>query len=148
MDIDTLLNKHADNYRFHGVARATLHLLIAQSEDGTLRLWGTDHDEHIDNQDGDLDTQCVQGEGYLYVTNINAIEMSYNEFCGQGGMVLVLEKAARAPYEYDHPTDRRQHIVRVEEWSVIGGLRPVFDEDEDIIEEEAFSLEDLLNGAY
>lgn len=143
VDIDQLLSKSSENYLFHGVRAATLHRLIAQSENGEILLWGTDHDEHIDNEDGELDTEYVQGQGFLYTTDISDIEMSYQEFCDDGGLVLVLEKMVAEPFDFEHPSDRRQHIVKAEEWKVIGGLRPLFDEDE-----ECFSLEDILNEEF
>lgn len=146
-DIDELLNRHSDNYRFHGVQAATLEELISQSKNGEIRLWGTEDDEHV-NEDFDYggDNEYVQGEGFLYVTNISDIEMSYQEFCGGDGMVLVLEKISPDVFEFDHPSDRRQHIIKVEEWKVVGGLRPVLDEDEEIIDQETFSLEEVING--
>ena len=143
-DIDNILSKHSDHYRFHGVRSATLQALIAQAENGQVALWGTDHDEHIDNEDGELEAEYTQGEGYLYVTDISDVEMSFNEFCDEGGLVLVLEKVASEPFEFDHPTDRRQSIIKVEEWKVVGGIRPVVDEDGDVIDQEAFSLEEIM----
>jgi hypothetical protein len=143
MNIDQLLSKHSDNYRFHGVQAETLEVLVAQA-DGSIALWGSDHDEHIDNQDGEFDSELVQGQGFLYTTTINDIEMSYSEFIGESGLVLVLEKVASEPFEVVHPTDRRQRIIKVEDWKVIGGLRPVFDEDGDVIDQEVVSLSELL----
>ncbi len=142
MDIDTLLSKHSDNYRFHGVRGETLEELIRQSTDGQIILWGTDHDEHIDNEDGEMDVEYVQGQGYLYTTDIKSIETSYNEFCADG-LVLVLEKQADEPFEYSYDRNR-QHIIRAEEWRVIGGLRPTFDEDGELIDQEALSLEEII----
>jgi len=142
-DIDQVMSKHSDNYRFHGVRSATLEALIAQASPD-IALWGTDVDEHIDNQDGETEAQYTQGAGFLYVTGVSDIEMSFNEFCDDGGIVLVLEKVASAPFEFDHPTDRRQSIIKVEEWQVVGGLRPVVDEDGEIVDQEAFSLEEIL----
>ncbi len=138
-DIDQVMSKHSDNYRFHGVRSATLEALIAQASPD-IALWGTDHDEHIDGEDAEY----AQGAGYLYVTGISDLEMSFNEFCDDGGLVLVLEKIASEPFEFDHPTDRRQSIIKVEEWQVVGGLRPVVDEDGEIVDQEAFSLEEIL----
>jgi len=143
MDIDNLLSRHSDNYRFHGVSGETLATLVSQSEGQSITLWGTDHDEHIDNADNELETEYLQGAGYLYVTSYNDIDMSYNEFCKNGGLVLVLEKNVDAPFECGHPSDRRQFIIKVEQWTVVGGLRPVFDEDEEIVDQEALSLEEI-----
>ena len=143
MNIDQLLSKHSDNYRFHGVQSETLEALVSQMEDGVISLWGTDHDEHIDNQDGEFDSEYVQGAGFLYTTTINDIEMSYSEFSGDDGLVLVLEKVADEPFEFTHPTDRRQRIIKVEEWKVVGGLRPVLDEDGEICDQEVVSIEEM-----
>ncbi len=145
VDIDNLLSKSNEHYLFHGVRSATLSRLISQSENGSILLWGTDHDEHVDNQDNELDTEYVQGQGFLYTTDISDVEMSYQEFCGEGGLVLVLEKIVSEPFDFEHPSDDRQHIVKVEEWKVIGGIRPLFDEDEEVIGEECFSLEEILS---
>ena len=145
VDIDNLLSKSNEHYLFHGVRAATLSRLIGQSENGSILLWGTDHDEHIDNEDNELDCEYVQGEGFLYTTDITDIEMSFNEFCDEGGLVLVLEKQVEEPFDFEHPSDRRQHIVKFEEWKVVGGIRPLFDEDQDVIGEECFSLEEILN---
>jgi hypothetical protein len=143
MDIDDLMTKSNDYYRFHGVRRATLERLVAQGEGDQLRLWGTDHDEHIDNQDGEFEVEYVRGAGYLYTTDISDLEMSASEFAGDDGLVLVLEKIIDTPFEFEHPSDRRQCIVRAEEWRVVGGLRPVFDEDGDLIDQEALSLDEI-----
>lgn len=147
MDIDDLMIKNSDNYRFHGVRRATLERLVSQSEGGEIRLWGTDHDEHIDNADGEFEVEYVQGEGYLYTTDISDLEMSASEFAGDDGLVLVLEKIVDEPFEFEHPSDRRQCIVRAEEWRVIGAVRPIFDEDGDMIDQEALSL-DAIREEY
>lgn len=145
MDIDELMSKHSDTYRFHGVRSETLSQLVAQSVDGSIALWGTDHDEHVDNWDNEFETKYVQGAGFLYVTRFADVDMSFNEFCDEGGIVLVLEPIIGSePVEFDHPSDRRQLIINVEEWRVIGGLRPVFDEDGDVIDQEAFSLEEII----
>jgi hypothetical protein len=143
MNIDQLLSKHSRNYRFHGVRQATLEALAAQATDGKVALWGTDHDEHVDNQDGEFDAEYVQGAGFLYCTDIRDIDMSYQEFASDG-LVLVLEKVAEQPFEFSHPTDHRQSIIKVEDWKVIGGLRPVFDEDEEVIDQEVVSLDEVL----
>src|SRR6266568_3739070 len=108
VDIDNLLSKSNEHYLFHGVRSATLSRLISQSENGSILLWGTDHDEHVDNQDNELDTEYVQGQGFLYTTDIS----------------------------------------EVEEWKVIGGIRPLFDEDEEVIGEECFSLEEILSEEF
>ena len=143
MNIEQLLSKHSNTYRFHGVRSATLQELLSQSEDGAIALWGTDHDEHIDNEDGEFDTEYTQGAGFLYVTSFRNVEMSFNEFCDEDGIVFVLEPIVTEPFEFDHPSDRRQSIIKAEDWNVIGGLRPVLDEDGDLIEMEAFSLEEI-----
>jgi len=143
MNIDTLLSKHSDTYRFHGVRSATLQELINQSQDGEIALYGTDHDEHIDNEDFEFDAEYTQGAGFLYVTSFRDVEMSFNEFCDEDGMVFVLEPISSEPFEFDHPSDRRQSIIKVEDWKVVGGLRPMFDEDGDLIEMEAFSLAEI-----
>lgn len=152
MTIDELLNKHSDNYRFHGVQAETLEALVEQSQNGQIALWGTERDEHVDGDDFDYeeDNEYIQGDGFLYVTNINDIDMPYQEFCGVNGdgMVFVLEKVVDAPFEFDHPSDRRQRIIKCGEWRVVGGLRPVFDEDEEIVDQEVFSLEEIIGGDY
>lgn len=136
-NVDQLLSKNSENYRFHGVRAATLNRLQAQSEDGNVTLWG-----RVEDEDGNADYE--QGQGELSSTDISDIEMSYNEFCDENGLVLVLEKQVDEPFEELHPTDRREHLIRAEEWKVIGGLRPLFDEDGDVVEEEAYSLEEVL----
>lgn len=136
MNIDDLMSKHSDNYRFHGVRSATLARLIAQSEDNQITLWG-----RVEDEDGCADYE--QGQGELSATDISDIEMSFNEFCDENGLVLVLEKQVASPVDELHPTDRREHLLRCEEWRVVGGIRPVFDEDGDVIDQEAFSIEEI-----
>ena len=136
MDIDQLLSKHSDNYRFHGVREATLSRLVAQSENGQIVLWGRNSESET--------SEYLQGEGELSVTDISDIEMSFNEFCDEGGLVLVLEKIVDEPAEVDHESDGREHLVRVEEWQVVGGIRPIFDEDGDVVDQEAFSLDEIF----
>lgn len=140
-----IFSKFSECY-FHGVRGATLARLVHQSENGQIALWGTDQDEHV-TEDFEK-AEYVQGAGYLYVTDISDMEMSFNEFCDEGGMVLVLEPQVEYPFDFEHPSDYRQHIIKVEEWKVIAGLRPVYDEEdeyqEEIIDHEIFSLEDLL----
>jgi hypothetical protein len=135
-DIDNILSKHSDNYRFHGVRSATLSHLVAQSENGQIVLWGRNSESET--------SEYLQGEGELSVTDISDIEMSFNEFCDESGLVLVLEKIVAEPIEVEHESDDREHLVRVEEWKVVGGLRPVFDEDGDVVDQEAFSLEEII----
>ena len=135
MNIDQLLSKHSDNYRFHGVREATLARLVAQSENGTITLWGRDTED---------EGEYLEGAGELSVTDISDVEMSYNEFCDEGGLVLVLEKLVVEPVEIRHETDRRERMVQASEWQVVGGLRPVFDEDGDVIDEEVFSLDEII----
>lgn len=137
MDINDLLNERPgeDKFRFHGVRAATLNRLIAQSEDGQITLWG-----RVEDEDGNADYE--QGQGELSATDIRHWELSFNEFCDENGMVLVLEKQVAEPFEEQY--SRSELLVRVEEWKVIGGLRPVFDEDGDVVEEEAFSLQEIM----
>ena len=138
-DIEQILSKHSDNYRFHGVREATLARLIAQSENGQIVLWGRNPESET--------SEYLQGEGELSVTGYYDLDMSFNEFCddgGDGGVVLVLERVVDEPFEEDHRSDRREHLIHVEEWKVVGGLRPVRDEDEDVIDQEAFSLEEIM----
>ncbi len=140
MDIDQLLSKHSDNYRFHGVRSATLSRLIAQSENGEILLWGRNPESET--------SDYQQGTGELSVTDISDIEMSYNEFCDDGGLVLVLEKIVAEPVEIDHESDAREHLVRVQDWKVVGGLRPVVDEDGEVIDQEVFSLDEILSEEF
>ncbi len=141
MDIDKLMSElpGEDKYRFHGVCGATLSELVRQS-DGEIRLWGTDHDGNIDNADNEFETKYVQGEGYLYVTEQKSWETSFNEFAGEDGLVLVLEKRVSDPFE---TSNRHESIVRTEEWLVIGGLRGIYDENEELCDQEALSLEEI-----
>jgi hypothetical protein len=132
MDIDELMSKHSRNYRFHGVRAATLNRLLQQSEGGQIVLWGR------------VEEGYEQGKGEISATDISDIEMSFHEFCDEDGLVLVLEKKVESPFEERHPTDRRECWLQCEEWQVIGGIRPVFDEDEDVIDQEAFSLSEIM----
>lgn len=144
MDIDELMSKSSDHYRFHGVSLATLERLIGQSEGGEILLWGTDHDDFVD---GEEYSDYVQGKGYLYTTDIRGIELSCNEFAGDDGLVLVLERIVDDPQEwFPRAADNRECLVRVEEWRVIGGVRPIFDEDGDMIDQEALSIEEVLES--
>jgi hypothetical protein len=143
--IDQLLSKHSDNYRFHG-AGDFLSDLIAQAEDGAIRLWGRDHDDAVD---GEAECEWVQGEGFLYCTDIRGVEVIYNNFSGNEGLVLILEKQVENPQEWSPRTgDRRESLIRAEEWRVIGAIRPIFDEDGEEVDQEAFSLEEILNEEF
>ncbi len=145
MTIDQLLSKDSDNYRFHG-AGDFLSELIAQAEDGEITLWGRDHDDAVD---GESECEWVQGQGYLYCTYIRGIEVCYNSFSGSEGLVLVLEKLVDEPQEWSPRSgDRRESLIRAEEWRVIGAVRPLFDEDGDEIDQEAFSLQDILDENF
>jgi hypothetical protein len=142
MDIDDLMTKSNDHYRFHGVLSVTLERLVSQSEDGAIRLWGTDHNDFVD---GEEYADYTQGEGYLYCTDISGIELSCEAFCGSDGLVFILEKLVDDPQEwFPRAADKRECLVRVEEWHVIGAIRPIFDEDGDLIDQEALSLEEVL----
>ncbi len=143
MDKDLLLIEKPgeDKFRFHGVQASTLEELISQSEEGKILPWGTDHNEFVD---GEIYYEYFQGEGYLFATDWSGIELSFSEFCGDGGIVLVLEKIVDEPQEwFPRPSDRRERLIRVEEWKVICGLRPVFDEDGDVIDQEVVSIEEM-----
>jgi len=72
------------------------------------------------------------------------VDMSCNEFVDAGGLLFVLEPVVTEPQEREHDTDRRECLLHVEEWRVVGGLRPVFDEDEEIVEFAAFSVDEIL----
>ena len=143
MDIDQLLTKSSDNYRFHGVQGATLSRLINQSENGQITLWGQS------DPDGD-ESEYVQGEGSLYVTSIEGLGLSYKEFACEDGLVLVLEKQVENPTEeFPRANDQRERLIQVVEWQVIGGLRATsFDEDGDYEEDEAISLSDILSENF
>src|SRR5437879_3722870 len=130
MDIDTLMSKHSDNYRFHGV-RGWLSTLIAQSENGEIKLWGRSHDESVDDE---VEAEWMQGEGYLYCADIRDLDICYKEFMADGEVVLVLEKLVDEPQEWYPRSGKRERLIRVEEWRVIGGLRPgAVDEDGDAV---------------
>lgn len=146
MTMEELLCKHSENYRFHGVRAATLYRLVTQAENSQLLLFGTTHNEEIDNQDGELESEYEQGYGFLYCTDISDIEMSSNEFTDEGGLVLVLEKQVTDPFEVIHPTDSRQRIIKVQEWKVVGGIRLIFGEDNEMISQEVVSLKQILEG--
>ena len=133
MNIDQLLSKHSDNYRFHGVREATLARLIAQSENGNITLWGRDTED---------EGEYLEGAGELSVTDYYSLDLSFNEFCDEDGVVFVLEAVVDEPSEEQH--GRHEILVKAEEWKVIGGLRPVRDENEDVIDQEAFSLEEIF----
>ncbi len=140
-----IFSKFSECY-FHGVRGATLRRLIVQAENGHIALWGTDQDEHVDE---DFEkAEYVQGEGYLYVTDISDIEMSVNEFCDETGLVLVLEPQVEYPFDFEHPSDYRQHIIKVEEWKVIAGLRAICDEYSEVEDYEEISLDDLLSENF
>src|SRR5713226_4836379 len=114
-DIDQVMSKSSDNYRFHGVREATLSRLIAQAEDGNILLWGTDRYVHIDD---DEFAEYTQGAGYLYTAEIQGWEICFDSFIDDCGLVLILEKQVEEPFEFDHPSDRRQKLIKVEEWKV------------------------------
>jgi len=143
MDIEQLLTKHSDNYRFHGVQGATLRKLIGQSENGQIVLWGQS------DPDGDF-SEYVQGAGSLYVTDISGIGLSYKEFACEDGLVLVLEKQIENPQEsFPRAATRIERLIETAEWRVIGGLRATsFDEDGDYEEDEAISLSDILSENF
>lgn len=143
--IDQLLSKSSDHYRFHG-AGDFLSDLIAQAEDGAIKLWGRTHDDAVD---GEAECEWAAGEGFLYCTDIRGIEVIYNNFSGSEGLVLVLEKFVDEPQEWSpRSADRRESLIRAEEWRVIGAVRPIFDEDGEEVDQEAFSLEDILSENF
>lgn len=147
MELDALLTKNSNNYRFHG-AGAHLSALIAEAVDGEIKLYGRSTDDAVDGQD---DGEWVAGSGYLYCVEVSGLELVYNNhFMGPDNLCLVLEKIVDEPQEWSPRTaDRRESLIRVEEWRVIGAVRPVeFDEDGDAVEEEAFSLEDILDENF
>jgi hypothetical protein len=146
MDIELLLSKHSDNYRFHGAGQF-LSSLIAQAENGEMKLYGRSHDDAVD---GEEECEWVAGLGYLYVTNMAGIEICYNNFASDDKVVLVLEKQVDEPQEwYPRNADSREMLIRVEEWKVIGAIHPTaFDEDGDVLEDEGISLEDLLSENF
>src|SRR4051812_17498103 len=116
VDIDNLLSKSNEHYRFHGVRSQVLSQLISQSENGQIILWGEDHNDFIEEEE--VYSEYVQGEGYLYSTSVEGMELSCDPtFCNDGGIVLVLEKIVDEPQEwYPRPGDKRERLIRVEEW--------------------------------
>lgn len=147
MDIDTLMSKHSNNYRFHG-PRGFLSELIAQSETGEIKLWGRTQDDAVEVDEAGEVAEFVQGEGYLYCADIDDVDICFNEFCESGEIVLVLEKQSAEAQEWFPRSGRRERLIRVEEYKVIGGVRPLYDEDGDLCELEAISLEDILSENF
>ena len=150
MELDELMGKHSDTYRFHGVKGCNLSRILKNSEEGEITLWGR-ADEDAEEEEDEVNGY-LPGRGELSVTKWTDIEMSCNEFCDEDGVVFVLEPIVESPREDEHPSDRREFRIQVEEWRVIGGIRPVFertyDEDDELIEEElvefqALSLEEI-----
>ncbi len=146
MDIDTLMSKDSDNYRFHGAGQF-LSALIAQAENNEMKLYGRSHDDKVD---GEEECEWTPGEGFLYVTNMAGISICYDNFASDDKIVLVLEKVVDEPQEwFPRNADRREMLIRVEEWKVIGAIRPTaFDEDGDVLEDEGIALENLLSGDF
>lgn len=151
MELDELMTKDSSLYRFHGVKECNLSRILKNSEEGVVTLWGR-ADEDADEEEDEVNGY-LPGRGELSVTRWNDIEMSCNEFCDEDGVVFVLEPVVESPREDEHPSDRREFRIQVEEWRVIGGIRPVFqreyDEDDNLIDEEivefqALSLQDIL----
>jgi hypothetical protein len=144
MDIDTLLSRDSRTYRFHGVRADILSSLIQQSEDGKIILWGRNPEIDAEDFDEEDAEHYLQGAGELSCTKWADVEMSCQEFCNEGGIVLVLESIVKDAQENRHPTDRREWLIDASQWQVIGGLSPSFDEDGELLELEASSLEEIL----
>jgi hypothetical protein len=141
MDIFDMLDHNGRETVFHGVRSATLSKLVSESEDGNIHLYGRSSRDW-DDEDA---ASHIQNGGYLYVTDYKEIDFSANEFCDDGGVILVLGAKVSDPEIVDEAA--REHVIRLDEWEVIGGVRPAFDpETGDLDEEnwEILSLEEVL----
>jgi hypothetical protein len=128
MDIFDMLDHNGRETVFHGVRSATLSKLVSESEDGNIHLYGRSSRDW-DDEDA---ASHIQNGGYLYVTD-------------DGGVILVLGAKVSDPEIVDEAA--REHVIRLDEWEVIGGVRPAFDpETGDLDEEnwEILSLEEVL----
>jgi hypothetical protein len=142
MDIFDMFDHNGQETVFHGVHGAALARLIEESEDGKLHLYGRSV-----RDESDIALEYEQDGGYLYVTHYGEIELSANEFAGDDGLILVL--GARKPgAEVQDGGQPREHVICLDEWEVIGALRPVFSEDGEFLEEEmeVLSVEEILSG--
>ncbi len=87
--------------------------------------------------------EWVRDGGWLYTVANTDLDLCESEFVQDG---LILELAPRV----DHPEivlqgrNGREKVVRVEEWEVVGAMRPLVDEDGEVIEQQEFSLLQVL----
>lgn len=142
MDIFDMLDHNGRETVFHGVRGATLNKLVSESEDGKIHLYGR---SSRDWDDEGCAISHIQDGGYLYVTEYKEIDFSVNEFCDDGGLILVLGAKASDPEIVDEAA--REHVIRLDEWEVIGGIRPSFDPESGELDEEnweVLSLQEVM----
>ena len=122
---------------FHAVAASNLAHMI--QEDG-IHFYGRSEPD-VELEDEAL--EWVRDGGWLYTVANTDLDLCESEFVQDG---LILELAPRV----DHPEivlqgrNGREKVVRVEEWEVVGAMRPLVDEDGEVIEQQEFSLLQVL----
>ena len=142
MNIFDMLDHNGRETVFHGVRGATLSKLISESEDGQIHLYGRSSRDWDDDEET---MSHVRDGGYLYVTEYAEIDFSANEFTDDGGLILVLGAKVQRPEIVEEAA--REHVIRVDEWEVIGGVRPSFDRETGELDEEnweVLSLQEVL----
>ena len=140
-----------NNYEvcFHGLHAANLWHVVNVSNgigDGSIHLYGR---SHADVEAEDAVLEHVLDGGVLYTTTWQNIELSINEFVGDGALLVLGAKAGVQPHlEHQGHRDREQ-IVRLEEWEVIGAIKLPDEDDFDIdaVEEiDFYSVAEIVNG--
>jgi len=124
---------------FHAVAATNLAHMI--ESDGIHFYGRSAPDAELSEKDEAL--EWVRDGGWLYTVANTDLDLCENEFVRDG---LILELAPRVgnPEIVLQGRNGREKVIRVEEWQVIGAIRPILDADGEVVDQQDFSLEDIL----
>lgn len=126
---------------FHAVAAANLAHMI--DGDGIHFYGRSEPDEELDDEA----LEHILDGGWIYTVANADLDLCENEFVADG-LILELASKVESPEIILQGRNGREKVIRVEEWEVVLGIRPVLDEDGEVIDQIEFSLEEILNGNW
>jgi len=128
---------------FHAVAASNLSKMI---ENGAIHFYGRAETDAQNAESGNAAEWILDG-GWLYTVSNRDLDLSENEFVGDG-LILELAAIVENPQIVLQGRNGREKVIRVEEWQVVGAIRPICDEDGEVIDQEEISFEEIVNGAF
>jgi hypothetical protein len=126
---------------FHAVAAANLSQMVYG---GQVHFYGRSA------PDAELEDEVLEhilDGGWIYSVSNRDLDLCFNEFVGDG-LVLELAPMVAHPEIVLQGRNGREKVIRVQEWQVVGAIRPVTDEDGEVVAQEEISFEELIDGNF